>query len=259
MNDSMGFPYRFFVIAFIWSWLFWLLLILASLGIIAVPTGLLQKITIPISMVAAFGPLMGALFALRREQGKGSAVKYLRSFLNLRLGWKPYTLSLVILGGCTAIAWFLPELFGKERMPMLLPSAWFFIPYLLIMILLGGGQEEFGWRGYALPRIEKKMGLWRANILLGIIWACWHLPLWFIPGTSQTYMNFGGFVLLTIGYSFIFSWIRELSDERSFSGLYVHGVANAFIPFMPILSMQKNVPQPRDLNLYCRSNYYTFS
>ena len=153
--------------------------------------------------------------------------------------------SILIFGGSSFIAWFFPELFGEERLPMLLPSVWLFIPYLLIMILLGGGQEEFGWRGYALPILESKFGIWYANIILGIIHAFWHLPLWFITGTSQTYMNFGGFILLIVGYSFILSWIRKISGNKPFSGLYAHGLANAFIPFMPPLIMQKNVSQPR--------------
>lgn len=245
MTANIRFPFRFFIVAFIWSWLLWIPLALASQGVISIPSKLLSGITLPISIVAAFGPLTGALFSLNREQGKGSSAKYLRSFLNLRLGWKAYLFSFLILGGCTAFAWFLPEIFGEERLPMLFPSVGFFIPYLLMMIFLGGGQEEFGWRGYALPRLEKQLGLWFANIVLGVIWACWHLPLWFITGTSQTYMNFGGFMLLTIGYSFLFSWIRNISGNRPFSGLFVHGVANAFIPFMPTLNIQKDMPQPR--------------
>jgi hypothetical protein len=62
---------------------------------------------------------------------------------------------------------------------------------------------------------------------------------------SQTYMNFGGFILLMVGYSFILSWVRKISGDRPFSGLYVHGLFNAFIPLMPTLIMQKNVSQPR--------------
>ena len=196
-------------------------------------------------MLGVFGPLAGALFALHQEKGKGSSRKYLRSFLDLHLGWKAYIIPIIIFGGSTFIAWFFPELFGEKRLSMLLPSIWIFIPYLLFMILLGGGQEEFGWRGYALPILENKFGIWLANMILGIIWACWHIPLWFITGTSQSYMNFGGFILLMVGYSFILSWIREISGNRPFSGLYVHGLFNAFIPLMPPLIMQKNVPQPR--------------
>jgi membrane protease YdiL (CAAX protease family) len=196
-------------------------------------------------MIGVYGPLAGALFAGLRENGKGFSKKYLRSFLDFRLGWEAYIFPIIIFGGSTFIAWFSPELFGKERLPMILPSAWTFIPYLFIMILLGGGQEEFGWRGYALPVLESKYGIWFGNLILGIIHAVWHLPLWFITGTSQTYMNFGGFLLLIVGYSFILSWIRKISGNKPFSGLYAHGLANAFIPLIPPLILQNSVPQPR--------------
>jgi uncharacterized protein len=245
MNDSVRFPFRFFLITFIWSWIIWAPLILASHKIIPVSDKLLSILTIPVIMIGVFGPLAGALFVLHHEKGKGSSKNYLRSFFDFHLGWKAYILPIIIFGGSTFIAWFSPELFGEERLPMLFPAVWIFIPYLLFMIILGGGQEEFGWRGYALPILEDKFGIWFANIILGIIWACWHIPLWFITGTSQMYMNFGGFILLMVGYSFILSWIRKISDNKSFSGLYVHGLFNAFIPLMPTLIMQKNEPQPR--------------
>ena len=244
MNKNVRFPFQFFLITFMWSWIIWTPLILASLKIIPVSEKLLSILTIPVIMIGIYGPLAGALFALHKENGKGSSKKYLLSFLDFRLGWKAWVFPILIFGGSTFIAWFSPELFGEERLPMLLSPVWLFVPYLLIMILLGGGQEEFGWRGYALPILENKFGIWFANIILGIIHAFWHLPLWFITGTSQTYMNFGGFILLIVGYSFILSWIRKISGNRPFSGLYAHGLANAFIPLMPTLIMQKNVPQP---------------
>jgi hypothetical protein len=58
-------------------------------------------------------------------------------------------------------------------------------------------------------------------------------------------MNFGGFVLLMTGYSFILSWIRKISGNRPFSGLYAHGLANAFIPVMPTFNLQDSLIQPR--------------
>jgi len=244
MNKNVHFPLRFFLMTFIWSWIIWTPLLLANLKIIPVSERLLSILTIPVIMIGVYGPLAGALFALHKENSKGSAKKYLRSFLDFRLGWKAYIFPILIFGGSTFIAWFTPELFGEERLQMLLPSVWTFIPYLLIMILLGGGQEEFGWRGYALPVLESKFGIWFGNIILGLIHAFWHLPLWFITGTSQVYMNFGGFILLIVGYSFILSWVRKISGSKPFSGLYAHGLANAFIPLMPTLIMQKNVPQP---------------
>lgn len=246
MNERVRFPILFFLITFIWSWILWIPLALGCLKIIPITDEFLSSLRLPMITLGAFGPLVGALFVLKKENGhKDFLVKYLRTFLDLNLGWKAYVVPLIIFGGSTFIAWFLPELFGEKRLPMLLPSIWVFIPFILIMIFLGGGQEEFGWRGYVLPLLERKLGIWSANIILGIIWACWHLPLWCISGTSQIYMNFGGFILLMVGYSFIFSWILKISGNRPFSGLYAHGLANAFIPLMPTLIMQKDVSQER--------------
>jgi hypothetical protein len=245
MNNNVRFPLRFFLITFLWSWILWTPLVLASLKIIPASDKLLSILTFIAIMLGAFGPLAGALIVLRREKGKSYLKKYLQSFLDFKLGWKTYVIPILIFGGSTFIAWFFPELLGEKRSAMLLPSIWVYIPCLIFMIFLGGGQEEFGWRGYALPVLENKFGIWLANIMLGITWAFWHAPLWFIRGTSQNHMNFGGFILLMTGYSFIFSWIRRISGNRPFSGLYVHGLANSFIAIMPTLTMQKDMPQTR--------------
>ncbi len=245
MKNCVSSLSRFFLITFTWSWILWTPLVLGSLKIIPVSEKLLSVLRFPVIMLGAFGPLAAALFDLRHTEGKGSAIKFLQSFLDFRLGWKAYLLPILIFGGSTFVAWFFPELFGFKRLPMLLPSIWVFIPCLIFMIFLGGGQEEFGWRGYALPVLENKFGIWYANIILGVIWALWHIPTWFITGTTQSHMNFGGFVLLMTGYSFIFSWIRKISGNRPFSGLYAHGLANAFIPVMPTFNMQDGLIQPR--------------
>ena len=244
MNRNVKFPFRFFLFTFIFSWVLWTPLVLGSLGIIHVPGKLLSAVRYPVIMLGAFGPLAGAHYSLRHEKGRGSAKKYLQGFLDFRLGWKGYLLPILIFGGSTFVAWFIPELSGEERLPMLLPSIWVFIPCLIFMILAGGGQEEFGWRGYALPLLESRYGIWSANIILGVIWAFWHIPTWFITGTTQSHMNFGGFVLLMTGYSFIFSWIRKISGNRPFSGIYAHGLANAIIPLMPTFNMQESMNQP---------------
>jgi|SRR5688572_10048481 len=245
MNNNVHFPLHFFLMTFIWSWILWTPLVLGSLNIIPVADNLISILTFPLIFLGAFGPLVGALFVVHQEKGKGSLRKYLQSFLDFNLGWKAYIIPIIIFGGSTFIAWFFPELIGENRLSMLLPAVWIIIPFSLFMIFLGGGQEEFGWRGYALPILENKFGIWFANIILGIIWAFWHIPTWFIKGTSQTYMNFGGFILLMVGYSFILSWIRKISGNRPFSGLYAHGLANSFISIMPTLTMQKDVPQTR--------------
>ena len=236
---------RFVITTFMFSWLIWLPAVLVSYGLFSIPEDRIKMITMPLAGIGVFGPMTGALLAIRRELGKGAIKEYLKSFLDFRLGWKVYVLPFLILGLSTFGAWVIPEWFGEERLPMLTPSIWVFPPYLVLMILIGGGQEEIGWRGYAMSRLEDSLGLWLGNLLLGIIWAVWHIPLWFIAGMNQPYMHFGGFLLNTIGYSYIFSWFMALSGGRRFTGLYLHGLANAFIPFMPTIVLAASVAQPR--------------
>lgn len=243
MNKHIRFPIRYFVITFIWSWSLWALLALFSNKTIMISNDLYKILYFPLYILGAFGPFIGATLSIKRQERRGSVTVFLRKFLDFRIGWKGFGIPILILGISTYVAWGLPELFGKERLPMLLPSIWIFFPCLLFMILLGGGQEEFGWRGYVLPILEKRYGVWYANIILGIIWACWHLPLWFILETNQVYMNFFGFVLLAIGYSYLLSWICKISNNKPFVGIYAHGLANAIISIMPTIDVNQQLSQ----------------
>ena len=93
--------------------------------------------------------------------------------------------------------------------------------------------------------MEARLGAWWGNLVLGVVWALWHLPLFFIPGTSQTFIPFAGFVLLTIGYSWFFAWVRESSGKRTLAGVITHGWANAFNSLFPPLVMVTGAAQPR--------------
>ena len=239
-------PLRFFIITFLWSWIFWGAAILLS----GDSNGLLVELSISgiesiLSIIGIFGPVIGAFASIRTINGKGSLKPFVKSFLSLKFGWKVWLAIFLVLGISTFIAWIVPEYFGKERIHTYLPSIFIFPAYLLIMVFFGGGQEEIGWRGYILPFLEKRFGLIIGSLILGIIWAIWHIPLWFMPGSTQVFMNFFAFMLSAIGYSYFFSWVIKASGNRLLSGLFAHGVANAFIPLFPTLILEHNVNQIR--------------
>jgi len=237
-------PIRFFIVTFLWSWLILIpIALLINFRIIEIDVSNLL-IALPISFIGALGPAAGAFFSLYTINGKEAVKEYCKKFISLKLGWKTWISMFLILGGAYFIAWIIPEFFGEKRIPAFIPI-YIFPVYLLLMIFVGGGQEEIGWRGYILPFLEKKFGLIMGSLILGIIWSIWHIPLWFIPGTTQVYMNFIAFTFMTIGYSYIFSWIIELSSNRLLSGLVVHGIANGFAVIFPTLVMDKNVNQIR--------------
>jgi membrane protease YdiL (CAAX protease family) len=239
------FPYRFFVVTFLWSWLIWLPLVLAGAGVIPLGKDLPRALTVPWIALGVFGPAVGAFYCLRTLRGKGAVREYLRGLRDLRFGWRAWLAPPLVLGGTTWLAWVLPELWGAPRLKMLLPSAWAFLPYLLLMIFLGGGQEELGWRGYILDPIEERLGPWLGNLALGVVWAVWHVPLFFIPGTSQIYVPFLGFALVLIGYSYFFAWVRQSSGKRTMAGLVAHGWGNAFVPLFPTIVMAGGAAQQR--------------
>lgn len=245
MERPTKFPYQFFTVTFLWSWLIWLPLLLNGLGMISVDKGFINIMKMPLSYLGAFGPAVGAFYCLKMLHGKDAIRQYLKSLLDLRFGWKAWLVPILALGGTTWFAWILPELWGVPRLPMLLPSIWVFPPFILIMILFGGGQEELGWRGYILDPLEERLGPWLGNLVLGIVWAVWHLPLFFIPGTSQVFMPFVGFMILMIGYSWFFAWVRQSSGKRTMAGLVAHGLSNAFVPLFPTVVMVEGVAQPR--------------
>jgi uncharacterized protein len=243
--EDRRFPYPFFVVTFAWSWLIWLPLVLAEAGIIPLGKNLPSALTVPWISLGIFGPAAGAFCCLRTSHGRGTVRQSLRGLLDFRFGSLAWIAPPLILGGSTWLAWILPELWGVPRLKMLLPSVWVFAPYLLLMIFLGGGQEELGWRGYIVDPLENRLGPWLGNLVLGVVWAVWHLPLFFIPGSTQTFVPFVGFVPLLVGYSYFYAAIRQAAGKRTLASLVAHGWGNAFVPLFPTIVMIKGAAQQR--------------
>jgi membrane protease YdiL (CAAX protease family) len=92
--------------------------------------------------------------------------------------------------------------------------------------------EELGWRGYALDRLQLKWSALSAGVILGVVWALWHLPLFFIGGTHQhdvvgfATMGFWLFMAGTVALSVAITWVYN-NTERSILGIIVlHGWVN---------------------------------
>jgi uncharacterized protein len=104
------------------------------------------------------------------------------------------------------------------------------IKYFLIVfcyeILFEGGLEEPGWRGYLQEYFNKKHSFIVSTIIVSIIWAIWHIPLWFITGTSQHGMNIVVFYLQLLVNSFTLAFIKKSTKNNVFCVLF-HAWANA--------------------------------
>lgn len=103
---------------------------------------------------------------------------------------------------------------------------------LLLSLISGPLNEEFGWRGYTLDRLLIKYGFLKGSLILGFIWAIWHLPWYFTPGQAQynllkdsvfhAVMFIPSVMLLSVFVSFVY-----IKTNRSIlAGALVHMFSN---------------------------------
>lgn len=92
---------------------------------------------------------------------------------------------------------------------------------LFFSIIQGASGEESGWRGYLLPKMESKYGCLKGNLVLGLIWGCWHLPLWFTTGL------YGGYDLVI----YILVFMVSIVSVSVFIGVIMKKSNNLFVAF----------------------------
>jgi membrane protease YdiL (CAAX protease family) len=73
----------------------------------------------------------------------------------------------------------------------------------LLLVAIKGPIEEFGWRGLALPLLQRKFAPMWAALILGIVWGFWHLPAFLLSGTQQSAWSFTPFFAGTVAISLI--------------------------------------------------------
>jgi uncharacterized protein len=91
-----------------------------------------------------------------------------------------------------------------DGLPELISAAVFFVYPGLLAGPLG---EEIGWRGFALPRLQQFTGPVQASLILGLLWAFWHAPIWFSGQWSERVANIAVYVFWIVAVTFIFTWV----------------------------------------------------
>ena len=107
LQTQTRFPYRFFVVTFLWSWIVWTPLVLGGLHVVPLKPEFLAKASLPATVLAAFGPAIGALYSLRTLNGRQAVRSYSRAVLDIRLGWKAWCAPPLLIGGITCAAWMI--------------------------------------------------------------------------------------------------------------------------------------------------------
>ncbi len=105
--------------------------------------------------------------------------------------------------------------------------------YLMLAATVGstltGGQagEELGWRGYALPRLAARLGLGGASVVLGVLWACWHLPFFLLMPEADTFgQSFPLYLLQVTALSVAMAWLFAQSRGSLLPVMLMHAAVN---------------------------------
>jgi membrane protease YdiL (CAAX protease family) len=93
--------------------------------------------------------------------------------------------------------------------------------------------EELGWRGYALPRLAARFGLGWASLGLGVIWALWHLPFFFIAGVDKTGQSFPLYMLGTMAISVAMAWLYWRTGGSLLMTMLMHAAVNDTSEIVP--------------------------
>ena len=180
-------------------------------------------------MLGTFGPLLAAVVVTAQEEGRAG----LRSLLGRILRWRvsPIWYGVAIVGPVllylTAMA--LNVVVGGQPPSLLaligaLPIVLAISVYMLIAVALG---EEVGWRGYALPALQARYSALLSSVILGAMWALWHLPLFFNPDTLYSNLPFVLQLALQIPFAILLTWVYNSTRGSILLVMLLHAVFNA--------------------------------
>lgn len=201
----------FFVLAYAWAWAFFF------------PMAAFHW-PMQVTIAATFGPTVAALIVHRLRTGNYRAF---RVFPSLWRGIVASALGVVLVVFAYVV---LPAALTTNPTKLVWSVLLSVRVYKYSTFLAGPLGEEFGWRGFALPRLEKRFGPVLASIVLAMLWGCWHLPLLLIPGWVSA--PFWIYLLILTGLSFLFTVSTNLARFAVLPAFLIHAMFNTVSRFL---------------------------
>ncbi|MDF2883955.1 MAG: amino protease [Clostridiaceae bacterium] len=213
---------KYILITFSISYLLWFFLaFIVSKGVTQVG----QPIFMILFILGGLAPTASAIITKITNKDDFRLFKNQLFKLKLNILWYIgiLTIPLIISG----ISWLLTLLLSSNPEQFLQKPIYLVFAYIPIMII-GGGLEELGWRGVLLPGLLKKTSPFKATLIISFIWSLWHIPLWFIKGSSQYGSNYLIFVLNLISLAFLLS-LLYIKTKSIFVCVLLHSIYNSYM------------------------------
>jgi membrane protease YdiL (CAAX protease family) len=182
---------------------------------------LLTRVSMLFGLLALFGPAAAAVIVTAATDGRAGVRALFGRLAIWRVGLRwyvvalglPASLSLGVVGLSLALGAPAAVQFNQLS------------PLTVILFFLVVG-EELGWRGFALPRLQARYGGLGASLILGILWAGWHLPNQFIPGLEFYGYGFPAFALYVVAMTILFTCLANRTRGSVLLSWLFHGAIN---------------------------------
>ena len=217
----------FFLLAFAGTWLVLSPWVFDTFGWIEIP----DELGIILFILSTFtGPFFAAFYVTGKLEGKEGKKNLWRRIFQMRLGlvWYVAVLFTFLLVWLTAynLLYRGAPLAALIANPALMVTA--FLPNVLTGLLIPSLGEEPGWRGFALPRLQKDFGPVLGTLILGTLHGIWHLPALFTPLLGPfSWDSFLTFVLTAAAGTFIYTWVFNNTRGSVWIAILLHASSNA--------------------------------
>jgi membrane protease YdiL (CAAX protease family) len=192
-------------------------------------------------LIFTLGPTSAAVAMTAVIDGRRGLHDLLRHIVLWRVGVRWYVVTLLGIPLTILLATLVLPGAAASFSPMS-PVRWL-VTYAIVFVLSGiaGGPlfEEVGWRGFALPRMQAELGPLYGTLLLGGLWALWHLPQylvlpeWVAENGGSDPASVGAFLLLVFGLAPIMTWLYNHTRGSVLIAILAHGSVNTALQMVP--------------------------
>ena len=235
--------FSFFFLAYAFSWIVFIPYVLAEWG-------LLQGNFTIFYIIHTFGPALAAVAMTAVIAGR-AGLQNLRQRIRQRRASGQWYLFILLGIPALVILGVIVQPGALVNFKGLTTSLLLGYPIYLVATFFGVGLgEEPGWRGFALPYMQRRYGSLWGTLFLGVLWSCWHLPDFLTAskgggqGTGFTTFltNFPIFTLAVVSLAVIMTWIFNHTKGSIFIAILVHAGVDApetagLLALFPAVSM----------------------
>jgi uncharacterized protein len=206
----------YLVLAFVLSWWVWPFVLANPESVAMIP----------------YGPIIAAFIVLALTRGWAGIRNLLAGTVRWRVGLGWYAVALLLPVAITLVALYANAPFGGTAPAAADFAEWYTLPliFLSTTLIKGPFTEEPGWRGFLLPRLQSSYSPLIASLIIGVIWASWHLPLFISDPTDQRPAL--QFIVLVVAQSVVFTWVYNGTRGSVLVVILMHGSFNSFVGFL---------------------------